>query len=204
MKKNLTEIVFVLDRSGSMYDLTKDTVDGFNSFIKKQKGEVGEAFLTTVLFDNEYEILHDRVDVKDVKPLGDEYYARGTTALLDAIGKTINIVGNKLALLDESDRPSQVLFVITTDGHENSSHEFKVDTIKSMITHQTEKYNWNFVFLGANMNAVDVASGYGIAMAATYTANSTGTRSVFNTVGGLSSSLRSTASISKDWDKDVE
>ena len=205
MNKNLTEIVFVLDRSGSMYELAQDTIGGFNSFIKKQKKEKGDAHLTTVLFDDEYDVLHNRVDLKSIGLLTNkEYYARGVTALLDAIGRTINMVGNKLNELDEDDKPNKVLFCITTDGYENASHEFDKDRIKEMIEHQSSKYNWQFIFLGANMDAVSVAKAYGIATAASYSATRDGTQSVYSTLSSITSSFRSSGTVGEDWDKNIE
>jgi len=136
MKENLTEMVFILDRSGSMSNLTKDTIGGFNTMIENQKKEDGDAVLTTVLFDDMYELLHDGVNIQDVKELTNkEYYARGMTALLDAIGKTINTVGERLSKTKEENRPSKIIFVITTDGQENSSKEFTQKQIKEMIEH---------------------------------------------------------------------
>ena len=182
MKENLTEIIFILDMSGSMANLTSDTIGGFNSMINKQKEETGEAFVTTVLFDDQYELLHDHVDIKDINPITtDEYCPRGCTALLDAVGKTINSVGNRLSNTAEEERPSKVIFVITTDGHENSSYEFTRAQVKEMIEHQQTKYSWTFLFLGANMDAVSEASSIGIntAYAKTYTASSVGTDSIY-------------------------
>lgn len=185
MKTNLTEIVFILDRSGSMKHLTSDTIGGFNSFIDEQKKVDGEALLTTILFDDEYEILHNGVNLKVVKPLTtNEYSVRGFTALLDAIGKTINEVGDRLSKTKEEERPSKVIFIITTDGEENSSKEFKQEQVKSMIENQTNNYNWQFIFLGANIDAVATAQRYGINanLAHTYTANSVGTQSLYTSV----------------------
>ena len=163
MNNNLTELVFVLDRSGSMGGLEKDTIGGYNSFVAKQQEECGDANLTTVLFDGQYELLHDRVDIKNVSQLTDkEYFARGTTALLDAVGKTIVDIGNKLESTKESERPSKVLFVITTDGHENASKEYSATLVKQMIERQTNVYNWEFLFLGANIDAVGAARDLGI------------------------------------------
>ena len=182
MKKNLTEMVFILDRSGSMQSLTSDTIGGFNSMIENQKNEDGEAFVTTVLFDDNYELLHDHVDIQKIEPITNkEYYARGTTALLDAIGKTINSIGSRLSSTPEDERPDKVIFVITTDGFENSSCEFTRHTVKEMIEHQQTKYSWTFMFLGANMDAVSEASSLGISSAysKTYTASAQGTSSAY-------------------------
>ncbi len=153
MNQNFTEIVFILDRSGSMGGLENDTIGGFNGFVKKQ-AETGQTSLTTVLFDDKYEILHNGVDAGKAVLTSDEYFTRGSTALLDAVGKTINDVGKRLGETPEALRPGKVIFVITTDGLENASREFTYDEVQKMITHQSEKYNWEFVFMGAN---IDVA-----------------------------------------------
>ena len=164
MKTNLTELVFILDRSGSMGGLESDTIGGFNSMLEKQKSEHGECRITTILFDNEYETLHDRIDVKAVSPMTErEYFVRGQTALLDAIGKTINKIGSVQKNTTKEYRAEKVLFVITTDGMENASREFSYDKIKAMIEHQKSKYSWEFIFLGANIDAVEVANRFGIA-----------------------------------------
>jgi uncharacterized protein YegL len=205
MKDNLTEIVFILDRSGSMRNLTDDTIGGFNSFIETQKGENGEATLTTVLFDDEYELLHDGVNIQDVKELTNkEYFARGMTALLDAIGKTINTVGDRLSKTIENNRPSKVIFVITTDGQENASKEFTQPQIKEMIEHQKSKYNWEFIFLGANIDAVSTATNYGITLSSNYTANTIGTKTLYNAVTDSVSNFRSVGYVESDWSKDIK
>ena len=193
MKKNLTEMVFILDRSGSMGHLTYDTIGGFNSMIENQKNEDGEAFVTTVLFDDKYELLHDHVNIQDVKPITNkEYYARGRTALLDAVGKTISNIGNRLSETPEDERPEKVIFVITTDGLENASREFTKPKVKEMIEHQQEKYSWTFMFLGANIDAVGEAESLGIkaSHSHTYSASSRGTASVYTAVNSAVSSLR--------------
>lgn len=193
MKKNLTEMVFILDRSGSMQSLTSDTIGGFNSMIESQKKENGEAFVTTVLFDDQYELLHDHVDIQKVEPITNkEYYARGCTALLDAIGKTINSIGSRLSGTPEDERPDKVIFVITTDGFENASREFNKSTIKEMIEHQQNKYSWTFIFLGANMDAVGEAASLGInaSHSHTYTASAQGTSSVYMSLDATMSCLR--------------
>ena len=164
MNANLTELVFILDRSGSMGGLESDTIGGFNSMLAKQQSEPGECRITTILFDSEYEVLHDRIDIKAVSPITDrEYYVRGQTALLDAVGRTINKIGGVQKNTSEDFRAGKVLFVITTDGMENASREFSYSAIKSMIEHQKSQYGWEFIFLGANIDAVDVANRFGIA-----------------------------------------
>ncbi len=159
----MTELVFVLDRSGSMGGLESDTIGGFNAMLEKQQKELGECRITTVLFDNEYEILHDRLDINAVRKIDEEdYYVRGTTALLDAVGKTINKLSNVQKNSLAGHRPNKVLFVITTDGMENASKEFSYNEIKSLIKSKKEKYNWEFIFLGANIDAEEVADSFGI------------------------------------------
>ncbi|HBD92996.1 MAG TPA: hypothetical protein DC057_02360 [Spirochaetia bacterium] len=205
MNNNLTEIVFILDRSGSMQSLVDDTIGGFNSFVENQKKLPGEAHLTTVLFDEMYEILHNGVNLKSINPLTrTEYYARGMTALLDAIGKTINTVGERLSDMNEKNRPHKVIFVITTDGAENASKEFNQQQIKSMIEHQTNRYNWEFVFLGANMDAVSVGDSYGITRSATYSATSEGTKSVYGVACAFVSNSRRDADADENWAEGLE
>ena len=164
MKANLTELVFILDRSGSMGGMESDTIGGFNSMLQKQQAEPGECRITTVLFDGQYEILHDRIDIKAVSPITElEYFVRGNTALLDAIGRTINKIGGVQKNTAEEYRAEKVLFVITTDGMENASREFDYSKIKSMIERQKSRYGWEFIFLGANIDAVEVAGRFGVA-----------------------------------------
>jgi len=163
MKTNLTELVFILDRSGSMGGLESDTIGGFNSMLAKQQAEPGECRITTVLFDHEYEVLHDRIDIKAVSPITErEYFVRGSTALLDAVGRTINKIGGVQKNTAEDYRADKVLFVITTDGMENASREFTYEKIKEMIERQKSKYGWEFIFLGANIDAVATAERFGI------------------------------------------
>ena len=164
MKKGLTELVFVLDKSGSMSGLEKDTIGGFNSMLEKQKEVDGECLITTVLFDNGYELLHDRIDIRAVSPITEkEYSVGGSTALLDAIGRTINKIGNAQRHTSDEFRAENVMIVIITDGEENSSREYSSDKVKAQIQRQKEKYGWEFVFLGANIDAVETASRFGIA-----------------------------------------
>ena len=163
MKTNFTELVFILDRSGSMGGLESDTIGGFNSMLKKQQAEPGECRITTVLFDHEYEVLHDRIDIKAVSPITNkEYYVLGNTALLDAVGRTINKIDGVQKSTADDYRAEKVLFVVTTDGMENASREFSYEKVKSMIERQKSKHGWEFIFLGANIDAVDVASRFGI------------------------------------------
>ena len=163
MRKNLTEIVFILDRSGSMSGLERDTIGGFNSMIEQQKKAEGEALISTVLFDNVSEVLHDRVNVKDIRPMTDrDYTVRGCTALLDAIGGAFHHIGNVHKYARPEDVPEHTMFVITTDGMENASRRYDSEKVKQMIERQKEKYGWEFLFLGANIDAVETASQFGI------------------------------------------
>lgn len=163
MKKRLTELVFILDKSGSMSGLEKDTIGGYNSMLEKQKTVDGECFITTVLFDNRYELLHDRIDIRAVKPItGKEYCVGGSTALLDAIGQTILKIGNAQRNTADDYRAEKVLFVIITDGEENSSREYSSEYVKAQIERQKSKYGWEFLFLGANIDAVETARHFGI------------------------------------------
>ena len=163
MKTSLTELVFILDRSGSMGGLESDTIGGFNSMLAKQQATPGECRITTVLFDNQYEVLHDRINIKAVNPITNkEYFVRGNTALLDAIGTAINKIDGVQKNTAKQYRAKKVLFVITTDGMENASREFTYDKIKSMIEKKKAKFNWEFIFLGANIDAVEVAGRFGI------------------------------------------
>ena len=163
MKKNLTELVFILDKSGSMSGLEKDTIGGFNSMLEQQRKVDGECVITTVLFDNRYELLHDRIDIRAVQPItGKEYFVGGSTALLDAIGKTIHKIGSVQKNTTEEYRAEKVMFVIITDGEENASRHYSSAQIRQMIQHQKERYGWEFIFLGANIDAVETAGRFGI------------------------------------------
>lgn len=207
MRENLTEIVFILDRSGSMGHLTNDTIGGFNSFIEQQKQEEGEAILTTVLFDDQYDVLHDGVDLNEIQQLTNkEYYARGMTALLDAIGKTINTVHSRLENTDEKYRPSKVIFVITTDGEENCSKEFTREQIKKLVEKQTKEHDWQFLFLGANIDAISTAQSFGISgqFAANYTASSVGTDSLYATLSKSVSNFRGMGEIQENWNSEIK
>lgn len=173
MNKNLTEIIFLLDRSGSMSGLEGDTIGGFNSFVKKQCEVEGETILTTVLFDDQYEVLWNGIDAKEAKLTEKEYFVRGTTALLDAVGKSILDVGYRLMKISEERRPGKIIFVITTDGMENASREFTNEKVKELIKHQQEKYNWDFIFMGANIDAAREADSLGIDVEHAYTFEAT-------------------------------
>lgn len=163
MRKGLTEVVFILDRSGSMSGLEADTIGGFNSMISKQKKEDGEVVISTVLFDDQQEVVYDRQPVKMVEPMTDrQYYVRGCTALLDAIGGAIHHIGNVHKYAREEDRPEKTMFIITTDGMENASRFYTYDRVKYMVERQKEKYGWEFLFLGANIDAISVAARFGI------------------------------------------
>ncbi len=178
MRENLTELVFILDRSGSMNGLEKDTIGGYNSMIAKQQKEEGEAYVSTVLFDDSTEVISDRVPIGEVKPMTDkEYYVRGCTALLDAVGGAIKHIGNIHKYARKEDVPAKTLFVITTDGLENASRKYSFDDVKKMIERQQEKYNWEFIFLGANIDAIKVAGSMGICRdsAANYKCDEAGT-----------------------------
>lgn len=207
MKKGLTELVFILDRSGSMAGLESDTIGGFNSVMTKQKLEDGKANVTTVLFDDKYELLHDRYNLQKVDKITDkEYFVRGTTALLDAIGKTIHKMGNTQKYASEEERAEKVLFVIITDGMENASGEYSYDKIKKMIARQTEKYGWEFIFLGANIDAVETASRFGIAeeRAANYHADSEGTMLNYEVISETVSMVRAKRPIDSHWKDKID
>lgn len=163
MKKNLTEMVFILDKSGSMAGLEADTIGGFNSMIERQKAMEGEALVSTVLFSSVSRVIHDRVDIQSIAPLTEkEYYVDGCTALIDAIGGAIHHIGNVHKYAREEDRPEKTIFVITTDGMENASRHYTVDQVRAMVERQKKRYGWEFLFLGANIDAVETASHFGI------------------------------------------
>ena len=207
MKKNLTEIVFILDRSGSMAGLEDDTIGGFNGMIAQQQKEAGEALVSTILFDNYTEVIHDRVDIQQVAPLTrSDYYVRGCTALLDAVGKSIRHIRNIHKYAREEDRPEKTLFVITTDGMENASREYTYDRVRKMIEHQQEKYGWEFLFLGANIDAAKEAARFGIQAdrAANYHADHQGTAVVYEAVSQAVCSVRASRPMNRDWKKNID
>ena len=207
MKKNLTEIVFILDRRGSMAGLEGDTIGGFNAMIDKQKKEHGEAFVSTVLFDNESVVIHDRVDIQKIEPMTDrDYYVRGCTALLDAVGGAIHHIGNVHKYAREEDRPEKTLFVITTDGMENASRQYSYERLKAMIERQKEKYGWEFIFLGANIDAAKEAASFGIDSdhSANYHADRKGTSVIYEAMSEAVCSVRASRPVSKEWKRCVE
>ena len=207
MKKNLTEIVFILDRSGSMAGLEEDTIGGFNAMIRKQRGEEGQALVSTVLFDNHTEVIHDRVDIQRISPMTrKEYYVRGCTALLDAVGKSIRHIANVHKYAREEDRPEKTVFVITTDGMENASREYSYEKVRRMIEHEKEKYGWEFLFLGANIDAAKEAARFGITedRAANYHADSQGTAVIYEAVSEAVCSVRASRPMSKEWKRNID
>ena len=207
MKKNSTELVFILDKSGSMAGLEADTIGGYNAMLAKQKNEEGEATVTTVLFNHGVDLLHDRINVKGIAPITDmEYEVGGTTALLDAIGSSIQKIGNVQKRTSEEERAGRVLFVITTDGMENASREYNYDKVKTMIEHQKVTYGWEFIFLGANIDALDTAARFGIQeeFAVNYHADSEGTQANFEALNEAVTSFRQGEKIERTWKKDIE
>lgn len=204
----MTELVFILDRSGSMSGLEKDTIGGFNSMLEKQRKEPGDAVVSTVLFDNEIEVIHDRVAIADVPNLTDEeYYVRGCTALLDAVGGAIHHIGNVHKYARKEDVPEKTLFIITTDGLENASRRYTYDKVRHMIEHQKERYGWEFIFLGANIDAAAEARRFGIdeAMAANYHCDEAGTALNYQVISEAITSVRaSSAPLSADWKKKID
>ena len=207
MKKGLTELVFIMDRSGSMSGLESDTIGGYNALLDKQKKEDGECIITTVLFDDKYELLHDRINVKGVAPITDrEYYVRGCTALLDAVGKTINKIGNAQKNTADSEQAEKIMFVITTDGMENASREYSYDLVRAMIERQKRCYGWEFLFLGANIDAIETAALFGISAdrAVNYNADVKGTQLNYEVVSETVSCLRNNQAISSDWKQRID
>lgn len=207
MKKNLSELVFILDKSGSMAGLEADTIGGYNAMLSKQQKAEGEAIVTTVLFDHDYELLHDRINVKGISPITEkDYEVGGTTALLDAIGFTIQKIVNVQKRTSEEERAEKVLFVITTDGMENASREFTADKIKKMVQMQKEEYGWEFLFLGANIDAVSTAARFGIEedFAVEYHADEVGTQLNYEAVSEAVSNLRSGKKIERSWKEGIE
>lgn len=207
MKNGQTELVFILDRSGSMSGLEKATIKGFNTMLKQQKKEEGEAFITTILFDDEYKLLHDRINICEISQITEkEYYVNGCTALLDAVGNAINKVSTYQKILSEDERSEKVLFVITTDGMENSSHEYTFNKVRNLIKLHKEKYGWEFLFLGANIDAIATAYSFGISSdrAASYNADEEGTSLNYKAVSSAVSNLRKNKILSQSWKADID
>ena len=207
MKKNLTEMVFILDRSGSMAGLEADTIGGFNGMIGKQKTEEGEALVSTVLFSDESTVIHDRVDIRQVEPMtGRQYFVGGCTALIDAIGGAIHHIGNVHKYARPEDVPERTIFVITTDGMENASHRYSAGKVREMVKRQKEKYGWEFLFLGANIDAVETAARYGIAQdrAVNFHNDGAGQRLNYQTVSRAMSKFRAAEPLGEDWKEEIE
>ena len=207
----MTELVFILDRSGSMSGLEKDTIGGFNSMIEKQKREDGQALVSTVLFDNESVVIHDRLPLDRVPPLTErEYYTRGCTALLDAVGGAIHHIGNVHKYARREDVPEKTLFIITTDGYENASRRYDYEKVRQMIQHEKEKYGWEFLFLGANIDAAAEAQRFGISedRAVTYKCDAAGTALNYDVISEAVCHVRASRPLSAGWksriDEDVK
>ena len=207
MKKGLTEMVFILDRSGSMAGLEADTIGGYNSMLKKQKALEGEALVSTVLFDHESTVICDRMPLSKVPEMTEEeYFVRGCTALLDAVGGAIHHIGNVHKYARDEDRPEKTVFVITTDGMENASKTYTYGRVQEMIKRQTEKYGWEFLFLGANIDAKAEAGRLGIRerRAVKYQNDKKGTALNYKVVGEAIAELRCCSAISDDWAEEIE
>ena len=207
MKKNLTEIVFILDRSGSMSGLEADTVGGFNAMIAKQKREPGEALISTVLFDDESVVIHDRVPVQNIAPMTErDYYVRGCTALLDAIGGAIHHIGNVHKYARTEDVPEHTLFVITTDGMENASRRYDGERVKQMIERQKARHGWEFLFLGANIDAAKEAARFGIGAdrSVNYKCDEAGTALNYEVISEAVCSVRAARPLGADWKRRID
>ena len=207
MKKNLTELVFILDRSGSMNGLEADTIGGFNAMIEKQKKAEGEALVSTVLFDNVSEVIHDRVNIMDIRPMTDrDYTVGGCTALLDAIGGAIHHIGNVHKYARQEDVPEHTMFVIITDGMENASRFYRSERVKQMIERQKERYGWEFLFLGANIDAVETAGRFGIGAdrAVNYHSDHLGTKLNYEVLSEAISAVRCSAPLGADWKRRID
>lgn len=207
MKNNITELVFILDRSGSMAGLEADTIGGFNAMIEKQRKQDGECYVSTVLFDDISQVLHDRVKLSEIKPMTeDDYTVRGCTALIDAIGGAIHHIGNIHKYARPEDVPEHTMFIITTDGMENASHRYSSEQVKQMIERQKEKYGWEFLFIGANIDAVETAARYGISRdrAVNYHADKEGTNVVYDTVADAVMHVRASNSLGAGWSKRID
>ncbi|MBR5345961.1 MAG: VWA domain-containing protein [Clostridia bacterium] len=207
MKKNLTEMVFILDKSGSMAGLEADTIGGFNGMIERQKKVDGEALVSTVLFSDRSVVIHDRVDLRKIEPMTDwQYFVGGCTALIDAIGGAIHHIGNVHKYAREEDRPEKTIFVISTDGMENASRQYTSNQVKAMVERQKAKYGWEFLFLGANIDAVETAAHFGIAedRAVTFHNDKKGQALNYAEVSEAMCTVRAHAPLSRDWKKNIE
>jgi uncharacterized protein YegL len=207
MQQGLTELVFILDKSGSMSGLELDTIGGYNSMLAKQKAVEGECRITTVLFDHDYELLHDRIDIRAVGPITErEYFIGGSTALLDAVGRTIHKIGSAQKHTAEDYRAETVMFVIITDGYENASRRYSADRVKQMIEHEKVNYGWEFIFLGANIDAVETAGRFGIAAdrAQNYHADSDGVELNFRVMSDTIATFRTSAAMPPNWSEEIE
>ncbi len=203
----MTELVFILDRSGSMAGLERDTIGGFNAMIAKQKKEAGGALVSTVLFDNESTVVHDRLPLAKVPPMTErEYFTRGSTALLDAVGGAIRHIGNIHRYARPGDVPEKTMFVITTDGCENASRRFDYETVRRMIAHQKEKYGWEFLFLGANIDAAQEAARFGISAdrAVNYKCDAAGTALNYAVISDAVGSVRASGTLGADWKQRID
>jgi len=207
MKNNITELVFILDRSGSMAGLEADTIGGFNAMIDKQKKEAGTCYVSTVLFDHESTVLHDRVALEKIEPMTEnDYTVRGSTALIDAIGGAIHHIGNVHKYARKEDVPEHTVFVITTDGMENASRQYTAERVKAMIERQKTRYGWEFLFLGANIDAVETARHIGIEKerAVNYHADTRGTNLVYASVASAVSAVRSCRLLDETWRSEID
>ena len=206
MRNDLTELVFILDKSGSMHGLEADTIGGFNSLIEKQKKEDGKALVTTILFDDKTEVVHDRVDLEYIRNLNNEQYVTGgSTALLDAVGGAVSHIRKIHRYIRPEDVPAKTLFVITTDGMENASRRYTYDKVKKLIKHQNEKYGWEFIFLGANIDAAETAVNMGISKdrAADYISDHEGTALNYSVLSEVTSAIRSGIGVAPGWSKSI-
>lgn len=207
MKEHRTELVFILDESGSMSSLVSDTIGGFNSLIEKQKKEEGECLVSAVLFNQSQKVVYDRVPITEITQMTEwEYCPGGTTALVDAMGRAIHHIGNVHKYARLEDRPAHTLFIITTDGMENASSQYSADQVRSMVEHQKAKYGWEFLFLGANIDAVETARRYGIDASRTtrYHNDPRGVATTYQSMGEAVNTIRNGRNLDRSWKKQTE
>ncbi len=207
MNQSITELVYILDRSGSMSGLEQDTIGGYNSLLERQKQTAGEVFITTVLFDDRVELLHDRLPLAEILPMTEkEYFVRGSTALLDAVGLTIQKIKSHQAMLPKEQQAGKVLFVITTDGQENASREYTYATVQQLIRHQKDTQGWEFLFMGANIDAVKEAARFGIQKdrATQFISDNEGVSLNFQVMSDVVSTFRDGQEITEDWAKPIQ